>query len=205
MNNKNKSKFWLETNSYFGYVSFGDDSDKNIISFNDAKNILKEQQNDDIFKARAIVEMNNDKPNFGFKSEHTGITLREWIDKYKASKKVFSLDEEYYCDDIEYILDNYESGPIYKADEVKKFHSDFIKIDPIIEDIKNSAYDSFGEYTEGYLNDLDKEQLNNVLLDYMNKNVKQPRFFGVENVREINIEEFRKAYSSNVDVTKGKR
>lgn len=126
MDNKNKSMFWLETNSYFGYVSFGDDSDKNIISFNDAKNILEEQQSDDIFKTRVAIEMNNDRPSFGFKSEHTGITLKEWIDKYGIKLKELNLHKKYADFNIDLLKDNKTFNELVdlKIEMFFDFHSD---------------------------------------------------------------------------------
>ncbi len=54
------------------------------------------------------------------------------------------------------------------------------------------------EWTEGYLEDVTKEQkeeLNNLVLDWFNKNISKPSFFLIENVNKLflsSLKVFRK-------------
>jgi acyl carrier protein len=64
--------FWLETNQVFKMIN-------NIEEFNEAKNILA-ANGDPIEKCRANSNFKEDKPNFGFRSEHRGdLTLGAWL------------------------------------------------------------------------------------------------------------------------------
>ena len=65
--------------------------------------------------------------------------------------------------------------------------------------MKEQAYEIADEYAEDYLNDLTTEkakELESLILDWLNKNIKQPNFFSVKNEKEITIKEFRERFYS---------
>lgn len=79
-------KFWLETNSYFGWVFINEndlDIKRNNISFREAKDILLKEQQTNIFDCKSVIDMEeNEYCNFGLKIEHlNGITLRDYCIK----------------------------------------------------------------------------------------------------------------------------
>lgn len=121
---------------------------------------------------------------------------------------VFSTDEEYYYDDVDYILecvedlendekDNDINITIYVAEKVERKHKEFIDVDSLIERMQELSYDVGGEFSESYLEDITKEQkvdMEKVILEYFNENIRQPSFFTVKNVKEIDVEEFKKLF-----------
>lgn len=111
--------------------------------------------------------------------------------------QAFSLTEDRFYEDIEDIeeeLDEYEI--IYVGEKVIKSHKDFININMFIEDVQVRAADD-SEYPEDYLEDITKVHANNIeslILEYMNKHIDQPRFYDVIHIREISVEEFKNTF-----------
>lgn len=69
---KEFKRFWIDSNPISGYIESQED-------FEEAKNILKEQDTD-ILNAKSVIEFRKDDPNFGFRREHRGsLTLGEWL------------------------------------------------------------------------------------------------------------------------------
>lgn len=112
-------------------------------------------------------------------------------------KIFYSLcDERYYSADC--VLDMLEDEPeveeVYYGTGIFKTHKDFIDADDVIEMAKNRAYEE-SEYAEGYLDDITKEkeqELNNLILNWLNENAKQPTFFEIQKSNKMSIEEFLK-------------
>ena len=105
-------------------------------------------------------------------------------------------DERYYSEDC--VLDMLEDEPeieeVYYGIGIFKTHKDFIDADDIIERAKDRAHED-SEYAEGYLDDITKEQeqeLNKLIIDWFNKNVKQPTFFEIKKSNKMSREEFLK-------------
>lgn len=67
-----------------------------------------------------------------------------------------------------------------------------VNVDSIIENIAENVYDEAGEVAEDYLNDVKKEHaeelesdLNEVLLNWINKHNYKPTFFQVVNIEQV--------------------
>lgn len=109
----------------------------------------------------------------------------------------FSLDEEYWDEDTDYILDNiYDNTTVYVGIQVKMKHKDYLSAENLICDMQQRAYDD-SEYAEGYLEGISKdkkEELSKIVLDYLNKNIGEPRFYKIRDTKEISVEEFKKRF-----------
>ena len=116
---------------------------------------------------------------------------------------VYSFNEEAYYD-MDDIIEMVEIDKIpkdrfvYVAEKVKYYHKDFIPLIDFQDELRNLAYDEVSEWCEGYVDDLTKEKveaLNQVIIEWFDKNIEQPRFFTVKNVRKLMLEEVLKGYS----------
>lgn len=116
---------------------------------------------------------------------------------------VYSFNEEAYYD-MDDIIEMVEIDKIpkdrfvYVAEKVKYYHKDFIPLIDFQDELQNLAYDEVSEWCEGYVDDLTKEKveaLNQVIIEWFDKNIEQPRFFTVKNVRKLMLEEVLKGYS----------
>lgn len=116
---------------------------------------------------------------------------------------VYSFNEEAYYD-IDDIIEMVEIDKIpkdrfiYVAEQVKYYHKDFIPLIDFQDILQDLAYDEVSEWCEGYVEDLTKEKeeaLKNLIIEWFDKNIEQPRFFTVKNVRKIMLEEVLKGYS----------
>ena len=101
---------------------------------------------------------------------------------------VFSLDGNMFYENIDDIINEISvNNTIYIGEKVEKYHKDFINIDYIIEQMKELAYD-ISNYSEDYLEDITIEHKNNIekiILEYMNKHINQPKFYEVINIKEV--------------------
>lgn len=115
--------------------------------------------------------------------------------------KVYSLDNERYYDDIEEILELIEEDYngekpeyIYEADKVIITHKDYINVVSLFEDMKDRAYEDYEEGSYGYLEDEKDiwkiECLEAHILDYMDKNFKQPTWYRVENIKKVVLNDY---------------
>ena len=119
---------------------------------------------------------------------------------------VYSFNEEAYYD-IDDIFEMVEIDKIpkdrfiYVAEKVKYYHKDFIPLIDFQDELQNLAYDEVSEWCEGYVDDLTKEKveaLNQVIIEWFDKNIEQPRFFTVKNVRKLMLEEVLKSYNLSI-------
>ena len=119
---------------------------------------------------------------------------------------VYSFNEEAYYD-IDDIFEMVEIDKIpkdrfiYVAERVKYYHKDFIPLIDFQDELQNLAYDEVSEWCEGYVDDLTKEKveaLNQVIIEWFDKNIEQPRFFTVKNVRKLMLEEVLKSYNLSI-------
>lgn len=116
---------------------------------------------------------------------------------------VFSINNENYYDDVQYILEcfkeNLELKEIYVAEKIEIFHKDVLNESNIIslqETLEDNAID-LSEYGDNYLNDLNeikRKELQEVILNWMNNNLTQPQWFNVKNIKKITKLEFVKLY-----------
>jgi uncharacterized protein YeaC (DUF1315 family) len=110
-------------------------------------------------------------------------------------EKVYSINEEDYYDYDEFVSIIEDEGKpdfIYVSDRVIQEHKDFLSIDSLFEDMQDKACE-LGEWAEGYLEDVSKEQkeeLNKLVLNWFDKNISKPSFFLVENTKKITLEQF---------------
>ena len=110
--------------------------------------------------------------------------------------KVFSFDETNYYDYddiVEMMEDDGERDFIFIGDKTIQEHKNFLTVSCLFEDMQDRASE-LGEWSEGYLEEVTKEQkeeLNNLVLDWFNKNVSKPPFFLIENVEKITLEQFK--------------
>lgn len=121
------------------------------------------------------------------------------------SNLYYSLDDEEYHD-IDYIAEQLKDDEtrltIFVGEGIRPTHKQFIILVDICEEMQNRAYDEFDEYSEGYLVEVTKEQeeeLNNLIADWFDKNVKKPNFYHIENAKEISREEFFKEHYGEED------
>ena len=84
---------------------------------------------------------------------------------------------------------------IYKGEQVKKYHSDFIGAIDVIDNIVDSVSDEHPDYSDGYIDSLESdkkhiENINKLVLNYLNENVEQPNFYAIKNIKQIDVLEF---------------
>lgn len=112
------------------------------------------------------------------------------------SEKVYSTNnEEFYSYEevIEQLSNDYFSGEkveIYEGTSKDYTHSDFFDVYKIVSLAQDRAYDEAGDSAEDYLDDFTAkkiEKLKKLILNFMNKNLKQPKFCSVENIKKITI------------------
>lgn len=114
---------------------------------------------------------------------------------------VCSFDGETYYEleeMVSMINNGEESEFIYIGSKIEHSHKNFLDTDCVIEQMQDNA-DEVGEWAEGYLCDMTKEQkedLKNTVLNWFNKNITQPSFFNVENSEKLTMLEFQKEYKS---------
>ena len=113
-----------------------------------------------------------------------------------------SINDELLFDDleecVEFIVDNSEN-PIGKHIsvfvKVQPTHEDLLDIDCIADNLACRADDIGGEYAEDYASELHycketKEQLFNLVLNWMNSNIDQPTFYTAgELLEEVEVTE----------------
>lgn len=88
---------------------------------------------------------------------------------------------------IESVADDYDDANGWVIEVCKKIpatHKEFVHGDGIAEYIAERAYDNYGEYAEDYLNELIgnkelQEQLESLIVGFIEKNAAQPTFFTV--------------------------
>lgn len=111
----------------------------------------------------------------------------------------YSLDESLY-EDYDSIFDQIEGEDgnrefVYVGEKIKQTHSNFLDIDSLFESMGKQAYEVGDEWSEDYLdNELKEHKVNleKIILEYMDKNITQPNFFLIKNVKKITVEEFNK-------------
>ena len=109
----------------------------------------------------------------------------------------FSLNGEDFETDPECIKDKINGQTIvYVGEQKRSLHKDFINLDSLIENMQEAAcFES--EYADNYLEDLTEEHSDNLeklILEYMDKNLAQPNFYEAVNVQEISVEKFKQLF-----------
>ena len=115
---------------------------------------------------------------------------------------VFNINDTWTddVDHVEHYINELEFSPedtIEIGERVTVLHKDIFNLRDLIEDMQDNAYEMADEYAEDYLKDLTTEkakELEDLILQWLNKNVKQPNFFNVKNEKEITIKEFRERF-----------
>ena len=115
---------------------------------------------------------------------------------------VFNINDTW-TDDVDYVehfieeLEFNLTDTIEFGERVPVLHKDIFNIRDLIEDLQDDAYEMADEYSEDYLSELTfgkAYELEELILLWLNKNVKQPNFFNVKNEKEITIKEFRERF-----------
>ena len=120
-------------------------------------------------------------------SNYNLITIDDLLDK---DQLVFSINEKW-TDDVDYICDCLEDEEIETIKvgiKVPIYHKDLINLRYLTEQMEEYAYDMAEEYSESYLKDLTTEkakELEELIINWLNKNVKQPTFYQVKGEKEI--------------------
>lgn len=110
---------------------------------------------------------------------------------------VFAINDEW-TGDVNYICDCLEDGEIETVEvgiKVPIYHKDLINLRYLTEQMEEYAYDMAEEYSESYLKDLTTEkakELEELIINWLNENVKQPTFYQVKGEKEISKVEFLK-------------
>jgi len=115
---------------------------------------------------------------------------------------VYSIDGSYFYDAYE-LMDIIESDysekersllKIHKGIKEVQVHEDFVNTNFLIEDICDRAYEFSPDFSDNYINDMEKDKvqidLNKLILTYLNDNIKQPGMFSVSDIEEITMKEF---------------
>jgi len=125
---------------------------------------------------------------------------------------VYSINESFFYDAdelINIINDDYTKEEqskltIKKGIKEIKIHEDFVNTKFLIEDICDRAYEFLPDFSDNYINDMEKDKvqsdLNQLILTYLNDNVRQPGMFSVNDIEEITMKEFISNYSVSVEV-----
>lgn len=109
---------------------------------------------------------------------------------------VYSTDKEAFHDYdhiMDELRDDYESGSkvkIYTGKPERFTHASFVNGNLIVERFMEQAYDDGGEWAEGYLQDLSDEKVNeleSVIIAWLEKNAKKPNFYRVEDIEEVTV------------------
>jgi len=121
--------------------------------------------------------------------------------------KCFSFDEVEWFLDEDYILDQIEENEfkdedvIYVADAEFMQHKDYLNISYLIESMQDSAYDNYedcDDYLSEFIENRNKSEkyneLQNLILNWLNTNIEQPNWYNTKNVEEITIKEFKQKY-----------
>ncbi|SET40173.1 hypothetical protein SAMN05216326_12510 [Nitrosomonas marina] len=83
-----------------------------------------------------------------------------------------------------------DTQEIYQGTKHPFTNSRFMDAESIIEDARDKAWDLAGEFSEGYLENIPKEkvdELDKLLADWFDTNVGQPDFYSVKNIKKITI------------------
>lgn len=101
----------------------------------------------------------------------------------------YSHDEEIFNTDISTIYSEiqseYEIGDeitILVAMTQPQKHSDFVRVDDLIEQAQERAHSFAPDFSDDYLEGIAKEnrqELEKIVTDWLNKNVEQPEFWGI--------------------------
>lgn len=100
---------------------------------------------------------------------------------------------------IERVLDDFpelKSGElvqIYEGEVSALTHDTLIQtysVDGFIDGLKDDAFGEYGESADLYLDDMDSEKtkaLRKIVVDFMDKNIKQPKWRAVNNIKKIKV------------------
>ena len=115
---------------------------------------------------------------------------------------VFNINDTW-TDDVDYIehfieeLEFNLTDTIGIGERVQILHKDIFNLRYLTEEMQDQAYEMADEYSEDYLSELTfgkADELEELILLWLNKNIKQPNFFSVKNEKEITIKEFRERF-----------
>jgi len=110
------------------------------------------------------------------------------------SEKCYSYNEEEYHTDYSVVLDNLsdhceigDQVEFWQGDIVQGSHERYLNTYQIIESMQEQAYEE-NEFSEGYLNEVTKEQqeeLKKIVVEYLGKITGAPTFFTAANVEKV--------------------
>jgi hypothetical protein len=117
----------------------------------------------------------------------------------KEKDYVFNIND-YWCDDVDYVehhlqeLEYNSTDKIEIGERVPVLHRDVYNLIHLTDGMLDEAYELADEYSADYLCDLtaDKQrELDELILEWLDKNINQPNFFTVKGEKEITVQEFR--------------
>lgn len=116
-------------------------------------------------------------------------------------EKSYSLNGEDFHD-IEYVNDFLEDDmeSVFVGDTIKVTHKRFTDCLDVIDMLSNEVYENFSEYSDVYISELEEKgknhskNINKLIEEYLNKNVNQPTFYNIEDIKEISVNEFLNMY-----------
>lgn len=116
------------------------------------------------------------------------LTEEDWND---ASEDVDEIVYQFLEDFTKEELLAVKSVFLYEGVPVKKYMSDYIDVDYILDMAENNACDEVGEFAEGWLDYVttpQRDDLTEMITQWANKNHLQPRFYYMDEVKEIEVE-----------------
>ena len=118
-------------------------------------------------------------------------------DEYETKEEAIEAARVFFRQWKEEDLDDFEEetgGTHFQVGQIEKY-SPYIRVEQIIDDISERAYDDCGEWAGEYLYDVKsehqyelEEKLNEVLIAWIEKHSYQPRWFNVCNTEDVTID-----------------
>lgn len=124
------------------------------------------------------------------------------LECYSLNKEEWTLDESYILDQIG--EDNYKDNEIVYIGKASFMeHKDYLNISYLIESTQDLAYEDFegsDDYLSEFIENRNKSkkyiELEDLILNWLNKNINQPNWYNPINIKEITVNEFKEKYDN---------
>ena len=124
------------------------------------------------------------------------------LECYSLNKEEWTLDESYILDQIG--EDNYKDNEIVYIGKASFMeHKNYLNISYLIESTQDLAYEDFegsDDYLSEFIENRNKSkkyiELEDLILNWLNKNINQPNWYNPINIKEITVNEFKEKYDN---------